>query len=110
MSAIVHNALSVAVMQMHLHLRSVLRWEMQFHVLVCCVMVIAAGSSQPAAPFSMELEFKKPILLPNKLTVRGSKDYKAAAAAAGTCLAHVEQAYLTISSNSVGCGGWELIR
>eukprot|EP00879_Flechtneria_rotunda_P006731 GHRR01007072.1.p1 GENE.GHRR01007072.1~~GHRR01007072.1.p1 ORF type:complete len:337 (+),score=120.13 GHRR01007072.1:178-1188(+) len=42
-----------------------------------------AGTAEPAAPFSLELEFKKPTLLPNKLSLAGTGDFSVAAAAAG---------------------------
>jgi hypothetical protein len=48
------------------------------------VGLAAAGAAGPVAPLSLELEFKKPTLLPNKLTLSGdSKAAFAKDAAAG---------------------------
>ncbi|KAF8071358.1 hypothetical protein HT031_001442 [Scenedesmus sp. PABB004] len=45
-----------------------------------------AGAAEPAAPFSLELEFKKPTLLPNTLSLCGGASWAAAAAAGGYAL------------------------
>eukprot|EP00878_Enallax_costatus_P002192 GHUV01002363.1.p1 GENE.GHUV01002363.1~~GHUV01002363.1.p1 ORF type:complete len:345 (+),score=127.06 GHUV01002363.1:98-1132(+) len=42
-----------------------------------------AATSEPTAPFTLELEFKKPTLLPNRLSVIGPAEYTQAAAAGG---------------------------
>lgn len=44
----------------------------------------AAAAGGPIAPLSIELEFKKPTLLPNKLTLSGDSKAFAKDAAAGT--------------------------
>jgi hypothetical protein len=48
------------------------------HLFVWCA---AASAGEPSAPFSLELEFKKPTLLPNRLELTGGTGYAKDAAA-----------------------------
>jgi hypothetical protein len=50
----------------------------------CAVCAAAAGGTGPVAPLSIELEFKKPTLLPNKLTLSSAAAGSSFAKDAGT--------------------------
>lgn len=74
----------------------------------CCVAA-AAAAAEPAAPFSLELEFKKPTLLPNRLGLTGGADYSKAAAAGERGTEPPPSHSLlspTASSPVLACHGW----
>jgi hypothetical protein len=50
-------------------------------LIIILIVSAAASAGEPAAPFSLELEFKKPTLLPNRLEVTGGAGYTKDAAA-----------------------------
>jgi hypothetical protein len=55
-------------------------------VLPLLQLCAAAAAGEPAAPFSLELEFKKPTLLPNRLELTGGAAFAKDAAAGANML------------------------